>query len=78
MSNVKFVLNKQGVAALLKGAEMQGVLHGYAADARSRLGDGYEIDEFIGHDRARAHVKASSEKAIKENLYRNTVLKAVK
>ena len=77
MSKVRFKLNKKGVSDLLKGAEMQGVLHGYATDAQSRLGDGYEIKEFIGHDRARAHVKASSEKAIKENLENNTVLKAV-
>lgn len=78
MSRVRFELNKKGVSELLKGTEMQGVLHGYAADAQSRLGDGYEINEFIGHDRARAHVQASSEKAIRENLEKNTVLKAVK
>lgn len=78
MGKFKFELDKAGVGQLLKGAEMQGVLNGYASASLSRLGDGYETETFVGFDRAHAIIKAVTPEARKENSENNTLLKAVK
>lgn len=77
MAKLKFELNTAGVGELLKSAEMQNVLNGYASAAASRLGAGYETETFVGFDRAHVIVKAASPEAIKENSENNTILKEV-
>lgn len=78
MAKFKFELDKAGVGQLLKGAEIQGVLKGYASASLSRLGEGYETETFVGFDRAHAIIKAVTPEARKENSENNTLLKAVR
>ena len=77
MSNFKFQLNRAGVAELMKSSAMQEVLNEKASAIRSRCGDGYEQDSYVGQNRANAMVTASSLKAKRDNLKNNTLLKAV-
>ena len=78
MSKMQFKLNRKGVADLMKSAEMQEVLKGYATNIRNRCGDGYEQDMHVGKNRANAMVSATTHKAKADNLKNNTLLKAVK
>lgn len=78
MSKLKFKLKRKGVSALMKSAEMQGVLKGYATDIRNRCGDGYEQDERVGKTRANTMVYAKTYQAKADNMRHNTILKAVK
>lgn len=77
MSDVKFKLNRAGVAELMKSAPMQNVLSQYASDIQSRCGDEYEKDIHVGKNRANAMVSAKTYKAKKDNMENNTLLKAV-
>lgn len=77
MSNVKVVLNKNGIKELLKSSEMMMICEGEANRALSKLGDGYEISTYTGPNRVNASIKAVSAKAEKENLEQNTILKAL-
>lgn len=78
MSSTKFKLNRSGVAALLKSAEMQKVLSDKATAIRNRCGDGYEQDIHVGKNRANAMVSAVTHQAKSDNLKNNTILKAVR
>ena len=78
MSKTQFKLNRKGVADLMKSAEMQEVLKGYATGIRNRCGDGYEQDIYVGKNRANAMVWADTFEARRENLKNNTILKAVR
>jgi 23S rRNA A2030 N6-methylase RlmJ len=78
MSKMEFKLNRKGVADLMKSAEMQEVLKGYATGIKNRCGDGYEQDIYVGKNRANAMVSASTDQAKADNLKNNTILKAVK
>lgn len=78
MAKMKFKLNYAGVGQLLKGHEMQNVLNSYASGIASKAGSGYEIQSFIGFDRAHAIVKADTPEAKRENSENNTLLKAVR
>lgn len=75
--NVKFVLNRSGVRDLLRSQEMMDVCKGYADNALSRLGDGYEVTTHTGSNRVNAMVSAESYSAKRENLTDNTIIKAV-
>lgn len=75
--NFKFELNKSGVRDLLKSEETQNVVKEYADKALAKLDDGYSTSVYIGKNRANASVMAESVKAKRENLKRNTILKAV-
>lgn len=77
MSKTRFELNSAGVRKLLMSAEMQSGLKEYAAMVQSRAGDGYEISEYIGKNRANVSVHAETKKARKDNLKNNTLLKAL-
>jgi len=75
--NVRFVLDKQGLIALMKSGEMQSVLNMVAYQAQSALGKGYEVEaahpiNFI----AIASVRAKTRKAKLENNKDNTIEKA--
>lgn len=78
MSKMQFKLNRKGVADLMKSAEMQEVLNGYATGIRNRCGDGYEQDIHVGKNRANAMVSASTYQAKADNMRNNTILKAVR
>lgn len=78
MSKIKFKLNRQGVAGLMKSAAMQEVLNEYATGIRNRCGDGYAQDIYVGKNRANAMVRAETYQAKRDNLKNNTILKAVR
>lgn len=78
MSKMKFKLNQAGVAELMKSAAMQNVLSEHATAIRSRCGDGYEQDVYVGKNRANAMVSAKSAEAKRDNMKHNTILKAVR
>lgn len=77
MSNSKFVLNRAGVAELMKSAEMQAVLRDKATAIRNQCGAGYEQDIYVGKNRANAMVSAETIKAKRSNAKHNVLLKAV-
>lgn len=77
MSESKFVLNRAGVAELMKSAEMQAILKDKATAIRNRCGDGYEQDIYVGKNRANAMVSAETIKAKRSNAKHNVLLKAV-
>ena len=77
MSDSKFVLNRAGVAELMKSAEMQAILKGKATAIRNQCGDGYEQDIYVGKNRANAMVSAETIKAKRSNAKHNVLLKAV-
>lgn len=74
----KFELNSKGVGDLLKSAEMQSVIDGYASDIKNRAGTGYLHDVQVNPGRAHGLVWADTHQAKKDNLNNNTLLKAVK
>lgn len=78
MAKRGFVLNRQGVASLMKSPEMQEVLKAHASAIRNRVGDGYEQDVYVGKTRANAMVSAETYQAKKDNMQNNTLLKAVR
>lgn len=78
MAKVKFQLNRAGVRELLRSGEMMGICQEYAQGIQNRAGDGYEADTYIGKNRVNAMVYAATQKAKRDNLENNTLLKAVK
>lgn len=78
MANMKFKLNRSGVASLMKSTALQGVLEEKATAIRNRAGEGYKQDTFVGKTRANAMVYADTYQAKKDNLKNNTLLKAVR
>lgn len=78
MSNLKIVLNRAGVRALLRSEEMMQVCKNHANSALERLGPGYEVTTLTGKNRVNAEISAKTHKARKENLENNTILKALR
>ena len=76
MSKVKFELNRAGVRELLRSAEAMNVCREYANNIRTRAGNGYEVDTYVGANRANASVYAATYEARKDNYDNNTLLKA--
>jgi len=56
MANFHFELNSDGVRELLKGPEMQEILHGVAKSVASEYGADTETDVYVGPNRANAMV----------------------
>ena len=77
MANVKFVLNRAGVAELMRSDEMMKILRDHADRAQASLGTGYEVTTHVGPSRANAMVSAETFAAKRENLKSNSILKAV-
>lgn len=77
MSEVKVVLNRQGVSELLKSDEMMEVCVGYASNALSRLGEGYKMTTHVD-DRVNASICTETYKAMRENMKNNSILKALR
>ena len=76
MSKVKFELNRAGVRELLRSPEALSVCQTYAGAVRNRAGEGYEVDTYVGKNRANASVYAATYEARKDNYENNTLLKA--
>ena len=76
MSKVKFELNRAGVRDLMRSAEAIEVCRSYAEEIRNRAGTGYDVDTYVGINRANASVFAATEEARKDNYENNTLLKA--
>ena len=74
----KFILNRAGVAELMKSPEMVAFLKETAKTIQNRVGDGYETSTFVGKNRANISVKTKSRKAIRDNNKNNTLLKALR
>jgi len=75
---VKFELNRAGVRELMKSDAMKGICEDYANRAKQRLGDGYEVDSYVGTNRANAMVYATWYQTKKENSDNNVILKALR
>lgn len=78
MGKVKIELNSEGVRELLKSSEMRSVCEGLANQIAKRAGDGYEVTTYTGKTRVNASVHIATEKAMRDNLKNNTLLKAVR
>ncbi len=77
MTNIKFVLNRAGVAELLKSKKMEDVLEAEARKIRNRCGEGYGIATGQTSQRAKATVGTRSIRGQRDNLKNNTLLKAL-
>lgn len=74
---VKVTLKSSGIRKLLRSDEVLQECKDYAYRARARLGDGYSVNYRKGKVRANAEIAAESPEARRENLKKNTLLKAV-
>ena len=75
--NSSFRLNRSGVRELLKSAEMKSVCESFANDIAARAGTGYEVSSYTGRNRVNASVRTATAEARRDNLKKNTLLKAV-
>ena len=72
----KLVLRKEGVREMLKSEEILEVCVKYAEQKGASLGEGYEVSKWTkGKNRVNASVRAVSEKAKKDVLDNNSLLK---
>jgi len=79
MSNkIEIELNTEGVRELLRSPQMQAMTDEIAQNALAQLGKGYAIDSHKGPNRVNSMVYAETKAARKENLKKNTILKAVR
>ena len=76
MSDIKFVLNRDGVRELMQSQEMQDVLVEFASQVADRAGDGYDV--YIGVNRANVSVRTATDEAAADNLDHNTLEKAIR
>ena len=75
---VRVELNSEGVKELLQSSEMMGVCRDLAQGIANRAGDGYIVTTHTGRTRVNASVYAATNKAKRDNMKNNTLLKAVK
>ena len=72
----KLVLRKEGVREMLKSQEILDVCVHYAEQKGAALGEGYVISKWTkGKNRVNASVRAASEKAKRDVLDTNSLLK---
>ena len=72
------ILNRQAVRELMQSQEMMTLCEKKAREAQCRLGDGYEVNSQVGKTRVNASIAAVSPKAKRENMEKQTILKALK
>ncbi len=78
MADIKFELNRDGVAELMKSNEMQGIINDYEKKVLSACPDiGYEAETKIGKTRVSGTVRAVSAHAYYENRKNHTLQKAL-
>ena len=75
--NVRIELNDAGIKELLKSAEIMAACREQADQIAARAGEGYEVSTYTGKTRVNASVHAVTDKAYRDNLKNNTLLKAV-
>lgn len=75
MAKIKFELNRAGVGEVLRSPEAMALVASRGAGYAAGMGDGYSFTTFMGFDRAHAYVYAVSDKAKRDNLEHNTLLK---
>ncbi|MBQ1294431.1 MAG: hypothetical protein IIY21_10355 [Clostridiales bacterium] len=74
---VQIKLNSAGIQELLKSQAMADECMKAAQSVRSKVGDGYEVQQRNYPERTGAAVVAVSKEAIKDNLDNNTLLRAL-
>ena len=77
MGKFKFELNKQGVAELLQGDKMAGVLSEAGRRAAATAGAGFEADTKVIGTRQVCLISADTPEAKRRNLKENVLLKAL-
>lgn len=77
MGKFKFELNKQGVAELLKGDKMAGILSDAGHRAAATAGVGFETDTKVIGTRQVCLISADTPEAKRRNLKENVLLKAL-
>lgn len=77
MSKPKIELNNSAIRDLLRGEDVQNALSSRANLIKSKLGEGYETDIYVGKNRANASIRAESKEAKRDNKKNNTLLKAM-
>ena len=75
---VRVELNEKGVRELLQSPEMAAICKEHAQTIANRAGEGYMVTTYTGRTRVNASVYAATDKAKRDNLKNNTLLKAVK
>lgn len=78
MAKVTIELNISGVRELLRSEEMKSICEEHANNALEKLGPGYTVTKMTGKNRVNASVYAESYKAKRENMEKNTILKALR
>lgn len=74
---VKIELNRAAVKELMQSSKMLDACVRLANGARAQLGDGYEVTTRVGKTRVNAEIAATSDRAKKENMETNSILKAL-
>lgn len=79
MNKVEIELNSDGINELLRRSDVVEMINALGQEMADKLGDGYTNRTGFGSLDGRAHawVMAVSNKAKKENLEDNTILKAM-
>lgn len=77
MSNFKVKLNSRGVRELLKSPEIAKACEEQAEAVAERAGDGYVVGQRSYPERTGYAVNAATDKAKRDNLKNNTLLKAL-
>jgi hypothetical protein len=77
LGNIRIELNSSGVRELLRSDDVERCCKEKANAVQSFCGDGYETDSYKGLNRVNAMVKATTSKAVMDNLQNNTILKAL-
>jgi len=70
-------INGAGLQSLMHSMEMEAICKGHAERVRGRCGEGYATDTYHAQTRVIASVYTEDDKAMKDNLENNTILKAV-
>lgn len=78
MANLKVELNHEGIRDMLRSPEAKAICEKQAKDVQSRLGEGYVVSSYTGEGRVNASVLAESDKAKRDNMKNNTILKAMR
>ena len=77
MSKFELKLNDEGIQALLKGPEMQGILADIGRQRASAAGTGYESSVHVFQKRAAVNIYPATYEAAQDNYENNTLIKVV-
>lgn len=75
--NVRIKLNRKGVQALLRGPEIQADLERRANAIAAAAGPGFDVDTFVGRNRARADVATGTHEARKAEATNRVLTRAI-